>query len=98
MNLNDTVVLELTIVLKSKIKNMKKINLKNAENALSRAEMKTIMAGFVGESLESAGVCDSWRFKEFSTCYNCCITVYSSEDCLKPSNCGGTPVVIRPNN
>ena len=45
MNLNDTVVLELTIVLKSKIKNMKKINLKNAENALSREEMKSINGG-----------------------------------------------------
>lgn len=71
---------------------MKKISLKNAENALSRKEMKTIMAGLAAES----GVCDSWRSKEFSTCYNCCITVHSSDKCLEPSNCGPTPIVIRP--
>lgn len=82
MNLNDTVVLELTIVLKSKIKNMKKINLKNAENALSREEMKNVFAGREA----SLGICDDWATKEKSICYNCCITVKSLDFCA--TKCG----------
>ena len=46
---------------------MKKINLKNAENALSRNEMRTIMAGFAREKVSeendggggSFGVCNN---------------------------------------
>ncbi len=46
---------------------MKKISLKNAGNALSRAEMRTIMAGFVTEEVSeekdggggSYGVCSN---------------------------------------
>lgn len=56
---------------------MKKINLKNAENALSRRELKSIMAGSGG----GGGMCDDWRRKPADICYNCCITVYSTSYC-----------------
>ncbi|MBK1895377.1 hypothetical protein [Chryseobacterium paridis] len=56
---------------------MKKINLKNAENAFSRRELKTIMAGSGGVG----GMCDSWRTKPADVCYNCCITVYDKSRC-----------------
>lgn len=62
---------------------MKKVNL------LSKAEMRNVLGGNV-----DAGICDDWRKSEFLTCFNCCITVHSTDDCLKTTNCGPSPIVV----
>lgn len=61
-------------------------------NLLSRTEMKKISGGVAAYN------CESWRNQEFLTCFNCCITVYSADDCLTPKNCGETPIVVNPKN
>ena len=51
--------------------------------------MKKVMGG-----VEPA-TCDDWRTKPWDICWACCKSIHDDDYCIKSSNCGYSPRVVR---